>query len=258
MHGFMREGAFYPLNSTNESVKDLVQRLQKNHDDPGGQIVLLTPGFSHDHSQMFPISSVLNGQFVTIGIDLEPSDAANGLISLANQVRSATAPFEDAGLRIHLLGFSMGGLVNRIAFQLLDGWKSARSLMMIASPNRGTASAWLKRLPGMGGTNQGISDMEPSSELIATLHRDYLDKREFYLAQTTIFNLATWADHLITPTPFAFLPGARNQLSRIAGHNKLIEHPSTAEVCIRVAIEANQSALGSRITGNGITKPAST
>ncbi len=217
--------------------------------------ILVVHGFNHDHHQMRPLAEFLASRFesdVSVhGIDLYPADGRSSLVTLADQVvsslrqlvlgrieeeRSRDANFrldEEAPLpssvRVHLVGFSMGGLVSRIAYQQRGGASFTKSVISIASPHAGTVMAYLKQAPG-------VRDMRPTSGQIRSLHGS-LEECVRADGMTTFTQLWTPFDHLIVPATNGRLPVGTNRLVPVIGHNRLIAHPA----CFQAVFEAIQA-----------------
>lgn len=214
--------------------------------------VLVVHGFNHDHHQMEPLARFLRAQGCSVyGIDLVPADGSSSLVQLADQVVAALrrlvilriseesegAPIrEDAAppssFRIHVVGFSMGGLVSRIAYQQRGGSAFTKSVISIASPHEGTIMAYLKRAPG-------VVDMRPTSPLIRSLRSSFEASIDTD-GMTDFSQLWTPFDHLIVPPSNGKLPRGSNRLVPVIGHNRLIAHPACFQAVFE-AIEAREA-----------------
>jgi triacylglycerol lipase len=205
--------------------------------------VLVVHGFNHDHHQMGPLAEFLalrfDGDVSVYGIDLYPADGRSDLVTLADQVVSSLRKLvlgrieeeslrdanfrldEEAPLpssvRVHLVGFSMGGLVSRIAYQQRGGASFTKSVM-----------AYLKRAPA-------VRDMRPTSRQIRSLHSSLEDCVRAD-GMTTFTQLWTPFDHLIVPATSGRLPVGTNRMVPVVGHNRLIAHPA----CFQAVFEAIQ------------------
>jgi triacylglycerol lipase len=121
-----------------------------------------------------------------------------------------------AGVRIHLVGHSLGGLAARWFVQELGGDPRIAQTISLASPFRGTRHARL--LPGPAGR-----DITPGSELLQRLERRALGtvhvphtsiaaERDAVVTESTLF---PFGDRLVVPD---------------CGHNALLFHPRVAAV----------------------------
>lgn len=79
---------------------------------------------------------------------------------LADQV--ATIGRGDPRPGVHLVGYSLGGLVARYAVQRLDLDRVARSVATVATPHRGSPLAWL-------GPGPAAAQLRPGSSLLSDL-----------------------------------------------------------------------------------------
>jgi triacylglycerol lipase len=96
--------------------------------------------------------------------DLVPNNGTAGLEALAQQI----AAYIDETLpnrRVDLVGFSMGGIVARYYVQRLGGLRRVNHLITVASPHRGTWTAYLRR-------NPGGRQMRPGSAFLRDLSQD--------------------------------------------------------------------------------------
>lgn len=95
---------------------------------------------------------------------LNPSDGRGGLnnaaVQLKHDIDARFGPEEP----IHVIGFSMGGIVSRQYLQVLDGASRCQNFITISSPHHGTKAAWLY-------PSQGASEMRPGSAFLANLER---------------------------------------------------------------------------------------
>lgn len=210
--------------------------------------VVFVHGINHDKHQFDPMARFLETQGIRVeGIDLSPSDGSKGLIVLADQVvdflRSVVisriiearkgrpvllnAPVPDQ-CRVHLCGFSMGGLVSRIAFQQRGASPYVKSLISLAAPHSGTIMAHLRQA-------KGVREMRPWSRLLWSLNssiaEDAARNRSTHFTQ-----IWTPWDYLIVPPFSGRLPVGRNVMLPVVGHNRLIE--STA--CFAEVLRAIQ------------------
>ena len=95
---------------------------------------------------------------------LKPVDGRKGLELMAKQLRQAIDETWGVASRFSIVAFSMGGLISRYYLQELDGATRCQGLYTVATPHRGTYTAYL--YPGFG-TRQ----MRPESEFLSKLQR---------------------------------------------------------------------------------------
>lgn len=210
--------------------------------------VVLVHGINHDEHQFDPMRRHLEANGVQVqAINLHPADATLGLIFLAEQledfIRSVVCerlieagedgsalvggPIPDH-CRIHLCGFSMGGLVSRIAFQQLGASRFVKSFISLASPHYGTIMAHLRFA-------KGVKEMRPWSSLLRRLNARITEdaSRDGIVHFTQIWT--PW-DYLIVPPFSGRLPVGRNMMLPAGGHNRLIE----SGVCFAEVLRAIQ------------------
>lgn len=199
-------------------------------------IVVLVHGINHDEHQFNPLKTYLEANGIQVqAINLQPADASTGLVVLAEQVADFIRAVvclrmieagEDVALlaegtipdhcRIHLCGFSMGGLVSRIAFQKLGASRFVKSLISLAAPHYGTVMAHLRFA-------KGVKEMRPWSSLLRALNASIIKDatRDGFIQFTQIWT--PW-DYLIVPPFSGKLPVGRNMMLPAGGHNRLIEN----------------------------------
>jgi triacylglycerol lipase len=201
-------------------------------------IVLLVHGIGHNAEQTEPLANYLRAQGLDcFGMSLEPTDATEGLDILAQQVDAAVRRYHSEGRSVHLVGFSMGGLVSRLATQKYGSWKQLKSLITIASPHHGTIMALWR-------TVLGVIQMRPWSDLVLELNEEIYGNPDWKQPGRPYFKqIWTILDHLIIPPMSGRLPIGKNKLVWVAGHNQLI----TSE---RVFHEVHQGILmGESLSG---------
>ncbi len=131
-------------------------------------------------------------------LDLQPNDARQGLEPLARQIQTWIDRM-GSETPIDLVGFSMGGLVSRYWLQRLGGLERCRRFVSIASPHRGTWTAF-------GPQHRGAQQMRPGSEFLTDLNRDAQR-----LAEVDFCSLWTPLDLMILPADSSVLPGLPDQ-----------------------------------------------
>jgi pimeloyl-ACP methyl ester carboxylesterase len=136
------------------------------------------------------------------------------------------------GVRIHLVGHSLGGVVARWYLQELGGDPRVVQTISMASPFRGTRHA--RFLPTAAGR-----DIGPDSEVLRRLAR-----RAHVAAHVPHLSVIAAADRVITE-PAAFELGEELVIED-CGHNALLFHPAGPELlCERVrALRPLAEAVG--------------
>jgi triacylglycerol lipase len=98
-------------------------------------------------------------------IDLTPNQGDAGIDRLAAQLAEYIGARVAPAQAIDLVGFSMGGIVCRYYLQRLDGLRRVERFVSLASPHRGTWSAFLRN-------NTGARQMRRGSRFLEDLNRD--------------------------------------------------------------------------------------
>jgi len=129
---------------------------------------------------------------------LTPNNGKAPLEMLADQLAVRINKFFGLTARLHVVGFSMGGLVARHYVQEMGGYRRAVSLTTIAAPNHGTVWAFLNNRPG-------IRQMRPGSDFLVRLAAS-----EHRLAGLDIRAYWTPYDSTIVPARNCVWPRAEN------------------------------------------------
>jgi triacylglycerol lipase len=95
-------------------------------------------------------------------VSLRPNTGRAGLDTLALQLKAYIDGHIGPGERIHLVGFSMGGLVARYYVQRLDGAERVRRFITLSAPHHGSRLAYLL-------ANEACRQMRPGSAFLADL-----------------------------------------------------------------------------------------
>lgn len=96
--------------------------------------------------------------------DLVPNNASVGLDKLAMQVKYAIDKAYGPQSMVHIVGFSMGGLVSRHYLQKLGGAARCATFITISSPHHGSMLSYLS-------WGEGITHMRPGSTFIRDLEQ---------------------------------------------------------------------------------------
>jgi triacylglycerol lipase len=184
---------------------------------PQKPIIILVHGIGNNSGQMEPLAGYLRARGLEChGLSLEPADASEGLDILAQQVDSVVKKYHSESRSVHVVGFSMGGLVSRLATQKYGSWKQLKSLITIATPHHGTIMALFRNV-------LGVIQMRPWSDLILGLNEEIYQDAAWKGSDRPYFKqIWTILDHLIMPPMSGRLPIGTNKFVFVAGHNQLI------------------------------------
>jgi triacylglycerol lipase len=165
-------------------------------------------------------------------LNLVPNNGKVGLIELARQLDQHVRANFTTDQAFDLVGFSMGGLVSRYYIQRLGGIHRVRKFVTIATPHRGTWTAFLRG-------NPGARDMRPGSRFLQDLNRDVemLDGISF----TSIW---TPFDLMILPANSSRLPAGRFVTVRTLAHPLMVRDPQVLRLIL--GILSDDSQVGSR------------
>ena len=134
-------------------------------------------------------------------LDLVPNDGRAGIEVLARQLADFVAYRFPSGQLVDLVGYSMGGLVCRYYLQQLGGRARVRKLVAIATPHRGTWTAFLW-------WSAGVRQMRPGSEFLRELNSDAT-------SLDGIDILSLWTPFDLTILPAASSVFSRGQTTRV-------------------------------------------
>lgn len=156
---------------------------------------VLVPGFSDDTHTLQHLTTYLRGQVVSvIALSPQPSDGRIGIddlaTMLAEQIEQIIRPEE----ALNLVGFSMGGLICRYYLQRLRPHRVIERLITIASPHRGTWSAYSFNRPA-------CIQMRPYSRFLRDLNSDLSP-----LDQVAFTSIWSPFDLTIIPAVSSWLP----------------------------------------------------
>jgi triacylglycerol lipase len=154
-------------------------------------------------------------------LNLVPNNGDSALEVLAGQAARYIESALPAGVPVHLVGFSMGGLVARYHAQRLDPTGRVRKLVTISSPHGGTWTAYMR-------WNPGARQMRPGSAFL----RD-LDQGREVLKRAGFTSIWTPFDLMILPAKSSVMPQARVVRLNISHHARMIRHPRVLEAVER-------------------------
>jgi triacylglycerol lipase len=157
--------------------------------------VILVHGIDDTVARLHHLQKYLEaGGLAVHCFNLAPNHGEAPLAELAQQLAGyvqANFAVQDG---IDLVGFSMGGLVSRFYIQRLGGIHRVRKFISIATPHRGTRTAYLR-------DNPGARNMRPGSVFLKDLNRDVA-----MLAGLSFTSIWTPLDLMILPTSSSRLP----------------------------------------------------
>ncbi|MEX1019116.1 MAG: alpha/beta fold hydrolase [Litorilinea sp.] len=192
--------------------------------------VVLVPGFRDDMRKVAYLARRLTAAgFVPHAISPQPTDGSVPLETLAHQLDAAVTTDFAPATRIHLFGFSMGGLIARYYVQKLDGAARVEKLVTLATPNHGSWMAWLyPRLPA-------CRQMRPGSAFLAALNRDLSP-----LAQANYTSIWARQDLTIVPASSARLPIGTMIPLHHPIHGWLLRDPRVVGAVVDQFVQAEQ------------------
>lgn len=177
--------------------------------------VVLVPGLDDDERKVRYLAQrlLLLGR-TPVPISPQPSDGSVPIEDLAEQLAAAVDAILGTDAAFDYFGFSMGGLIGRVYLQRLGGVARVRRFVTLATPHRGTYSAYAVR------DKPAVAQMRPDSAFLAELNADLsaLDAVHFE-ALWTPFDLS------VTPPRHAFLPGRPQRAVYSPFHATLLMDP---------------------------------
>ena len=154
-------------------------------------------------------------------LNLLPNNGDSALDVLAGQVAGYIERALPAGVPVHLVGFSMGGLVARYHVQRLDPTGRVRRMITISSPHGGTWTAYMR-------WNPGARQMRPGSSFLRDLDQD----REV-LKKAGFTSIWTPFDLMILPARSSMMSEARVVRLNVSHHARMIRDPRVLEAVDR-------------------------
>lgn len=156
---------------------------------------ILVPGFGDDANFLRSLERALRRhQFEVYTISPQPSNGELPLEALAEQLSAQIVATLPPDQPLNLFGFSMGGLICRTYLQGYGGLARTWRLITLATPHRGTYSAYLFNRPA-------CIQMRPESVFLADLNRDLSP-----LEQVNFTSIWTPLDLTIVPAVSSLLP----------------------------------------------------
>ncbi|WP_349431418.1 alpha/beta fold hydrolase [Methylomarinum sp. Ch1-1] len=155
---------------------------------------------------------------------LKPRDGRHGIEDLALKLKTAIDERFGEDQSIHLIGFSMGGIVARYYLQKLEGHQRVKLFFTISSPHHGSYLAYC--YPG-----KGARDLRPNSVLLQNLQGDD-DKYQCM----RVYSYWTPFDLMIIPPSSSIWPLAENKQFRSLLHIMMLFNRSLTEHISRVIL----------------------
>jgi triacylglycerol lipase len=143
-------------------------------------------------------------------LNLSPNNGEAGIDELAKQLAVHISAGFPPGQPIDLVAFSMGGLVARYYLQRLGGLERVQRFITIASPHKGTWTAFLR-------SNPGARQMRPGSDFLKDLNRDAA-----VLDRIQLTTIRTPFDLMIIPSSSSELAAARSIRLNVAAHPLMV------------------------------------
>ncbi len=126
--------------------------------------IVLVHGFLENGATFKPLQKRLEKRgFVCYLPKLIHSDGRGGLDYLAAHLKKDIDAKFGPDEPIHIVAFSMGGLVSRYYLQNLGGAARCENFITVSSPHHGTTAAWLY-------PTKGAIQMRPGSQFLAELN----------------------------------------------------------------------------------------
>lgn len=193
--------------------------------------VVLVHGINDSAAQFRPMARHLEGNGLPVHcLNLIPNNGDAGLDQLAHQLASYVQTNFADDQAIDLVGFSMGGLVSRYYVQRLGCIRRVQRFITIASPHRGTWTAFLR-------ANPGARQMRPGSPFLRDLNRDVamLDRISFASIWTPL-------DLMIVPATSSILPVGRSIRVTVPAHPLMVRDPRVLRMVLQLLVDGRQES----------------
>lgn len=176
--------------------------------------VLLIHGIDDTQAVMAPLGRHLAERgWRTHAFDMVPNDGTVGFAELARQVQSEVTALRarTGAAKVDLVGFSLGGMVARVYLQDLGGAAEVERLVTIASPHRGSWTAYFR-------WNVLGEELRPDSAVYRRLNGDLSG-----LAGLRLTSIWTPFDLMIVPAWSSQLPGAKEVRLPVLAHPLMLK-----------------------------------
>lgn len=182
---------------------------------PASAPVVLLHGFLGTRGVMYNFERRLAREGVPVFSfsfgNLNTRDIRDSARELAEKIERLQAPLP--GLRITIVGHSMGGLIALYYIKRLGGFRHVQRLITMGTPYQGTW-AGLLGVATLGAVSRSVWQIIPGSDFLRDLMHDPLPP------ETRFYSIRA-LDDLLCPFDRAFLPGARDIVVPF-GHASLV------------------------------------
>lgn len=192
-----------------------------------GRPVLVVPGWMDTAETLAPLGRALQHRGLAVTIcSPQPSNGNAPIGNLATQLATFIVDHFGHVEEFDYVGFSMGGLIGRVFLQYMEGWRRIRSFVTIATPHRGTYTAYVTRRPAM-------IEMRPGNDFLAELNRDL---SALHAVQFT--SVWTPFDLTIVPPTSSLLPVGRAVRVLSPAHAWLPRDPRVQSTVAKTLLDA--------------------
>jgi triacylglycerol lipase len=155
--------------------------------------VLLLHGIDDTAEVFYKMKPALQkAGFTVYEYNFIPNNGSVGLDILAGNLKAYITKIVN-NQKLHIVAFSMGGIIARYYLQELDGIKQTNTFISIASPHFGTWTAYFRR-------NSGVSQLRPNSSFL-----NRLNKNSNVLKKIHSYTISTPVDLMIIPASSSIL-----------------------------------------------------
>ncbi|HEX6274446.1 MAG TPA: hypothetical protein VFZ53_15495 [Polyangiaceae bacterium] len=180
-----------------------------------GDVVVFVHGFLATAGVFRPLRAAVERETGAVTASFTHAPGV-GIRDIASRLSALVRGFESSGVRLHLVGHSIGGVAVRFFVSELGGDVRVAGTVSIASPFAGAPRA--RHFPGAL-----AREIEPGSALLAALRGTRPDVRHL--------SIAGGADRTV-PEGAHFEHGER-LLVEGAGHNEVLYHSDTVAAVVR-------------------------
>jgi pimeloyl-ACP methyl ester carboxylesterase len=198
------------------SPLDLAPRLPEGVTE-GDDVVVLIHGFMASAGVFRPMRRALEDR-ANAKVASFTHAPGEGVVRIAKKLRKLVSQVPK-GVRLHLVGHSLGGLVARYYVQELDGAHKVTQTISIASPFFGTRVAHL--FPIFVG-----KDLHHESEVLGRL------RARAHEHDVPHLSMLAEADRVVIPETSAMFPAGEVVTFRDRGHNSLLYDARSIDVIV--------------------------
>lgn len=198
------------------SPLDLAPRLPEGVTE-GDDVVVLIHGFMASAGVFRPMRKALEDR-ANAKVASFTHAPGEGVVRIAKKLRKLVSQVPK-GVRLHLVGHSLGGLVARYYVQELDGAHKVTQTISIASPFFGTRVAHL--FPIFVG-----KDLHHESEVLGRL------RARAHEHDVPHLSMLAEADRVVVPETSAMFPAGEVVTFRDRGHNSLLYDTRSIDVIV--------------------------